>query len=132
MTAPRRRGIFEVSFEHKYLNAAADYLNVKDQTSAAKAEVSGHGWSGWLTPKYPIASKPGASVEALLRFDDFKPNTATSQERKRQIIGVAYWFPHQGGVSSAIMLDYDNGTFDNFTPVQPTQRRIAVHGLINF
>ena len=132
-SADRRRGLVEVSFEHKYLNAAYDYLSTKDQTSVSKTGVDGHGWSAWLTPKYPLASKPGASIEALFRYDDYAPDKAFSdQTHKRQIVGVAYWFPHEGGVSAALLLDYDNATFDNFTPSQPAQRKIAVHGLINF
>ena len=62
-----------------------------------------------------------------------KPNTAlNSQVRNRTILGVAYWFPHQGSVSSALLLDYDGQTFDNFVPALPKQRKIAVHALINF
>ena len=30
------------------------------------------------------------------------------------------------------MLDYDGQTFANFTPAQPTQGRLALHGLIQF
>jgi hypothetical protein len=30
------------------------------------------------------------------------------------------------------LLDYEQVTFNNFTPAQPRQRRIAVHGLVNF
>jgi hypothetical protein len=132
-SADRQRGLFEVSYEHKYLNAAYDYLTTKDQTSVTKTEVDGHGWSTWLTPRLPLESKPGASIEALLRYDDYVPNKSLAdQKHKRQIVGVAYWFPHQGNVSSAILLDYDNATFDNFTPSQPAQRKVALHGLINF
>jgi hypothetical protein len=58
--------------------------------------------------------------------------TFDSQRQNRLIAGVAYWFPHQGTVSTALMLDYDGQTFDNFTPALPAQKRIAVHGLINF
>ena len=131
--ADRRRGLFEVSYEQKYVNGAVTYLNTKDQTSVNKTAIDGHGWAVWLTPRLPIESKPGASLEALIRYDDYIPNTTnSSQTHKREIIGIAYWFPHQGSVSSTIMLDYDNATFDNFTPSQPTQRKIAVHGQINF
>ena len=30
------------------------------------------------------------------------------------------------------MLDYDGQTFDNFTTVQPNQKKIAIHALVNF
>ena len=56
----------------------------------------------------------------------------TSQVRPRTIVGFAYWFPHQGSVSSALMLDYDGQTFENYATAQPAQKKLAVHGLINF
>jgi hypothetical protein len=55
-----------------------------------------------------------------------------SQVRNRTILGLAYWFPHQGSVSSALMLDYDGQTFENFTPSQPKNSKVALHGLISF
>ena len=74
-----------------------------------------------------------SELRALLRFDHLKPNkTFGSQVRKRIIAGVAYWFPHQGSVTSALLFDYDGQTFDNFAPAVSKQSRIAVHGLINF
>ena len=30
------------------------------------------------------------------------------------------------------MLDYDGQTFDNYAVAQPAQKKIAVHGLVNF
>jgi hypothetical protein len=63
------------------------------------------------------------------------PNTAqSSQQKKRTIAGVAYWFPHQSGITTALMLDVDNLKFDGFppSPVTATQRKIAVHMLVNF
>jgi hypothetical protein len=103
-------------------------LDTKDQTSAIRAaEVDGKGYSIWATPKSP------KGIEALLRFDHLKPNSAfDAQVRNRTIVGVAYWFPHEGSVSSAMMLDYDGQTFDNFTPALPKQSKVAIHGLISF
>jgi hypothetical protein len=124
--APRHRADFSVTFEHDYLNAGYEYLDTKDQTLPTASVANGKGWSFWATPRSP------KGFEGLLRFDHFEPNDTTSQKRDRQIIGVAYWFPHQGNVSTALLLDYDNATFKNFTPSQPTQRKIAVHGLVNF
>jgi hypothetical protein len=123
----RRRGIMSVSFEHPYVNAAFDYLWTKDQANATVAAIDGHGWTVWLTPKTKFG------LEGLLRFDHFDPNkSAPAQERQRTIGGVAYWFPHQGSVSTALLFDVDNATFDGFSPAQPTQRRIALHALLNF
>ena len=71
--------------------------------------------------------------EALLRYDQLKPNTVfDTQLRKRTILGVSYWFPHQGSVSTAILVDYDNATFPDSVPAQPSQTKIAVHGLVSF
>ncbi|HEX9365270.1 MAG TPA: hypothetical protein VF921_01515 [Vicinamibacterales bacterium] len=125
--ADRRRGIVSVSFEHQYLNAAFDYLATTDQTSATKTALKGRGWSAWVTPRTT------KGWEGLLRFDHLEPNKDVSnQTRTRTIAGVSYWFPHQGTVSTALLFDVDNAKFNNFTPAPPTQRKIAVHALVNF
>jgi hypothetical protein len=33
--------------------------------------------------------------------------TLDSQQQNRLIVGVAYWFPRLGNVSSALLVDYD-------------------------
>jgi hypothetical protein len=125
--ADRTRAMFAATFEHPYVNAAFEYLSTKDQTSATKSALDGQGWSVFVTPK------TARGWEGILRFDHMVPNKdAKSQVRERTIAGVAYWFPHQGTVSTVLMLDLDNATFDNFSPAQPKQRRIAVHALVNF
>jgi hypothetical protein len=122
----KRRGIIATSFEHPYVNASFEFLATTDQTLSESRSIDGKGWSVWLTPRSPLG------WEGLLRFDHFEPDDATNQKRNRQIVGVAYWFPHQGNVSTALLFDVDNATFKNFTPSQPTQRRIAVHGLVSY
>ena len=125
--AERTRAVGQVTFEHKFINLGFDYLNAKDQTAIAAADLTGKGWSLWLTPKSTVG------VEGLIRYDSFKPTTAISnRERKRTIVGVSYWFPHQGNVATAFLLDYEGVTQDNFSPAQPKQNRIAVHALVNF
>jgi hypothetical protein len=125
--APRNRFIGGLNYEHKFVTLGFEYLDTKDQTSVTKAELDGRGYSIWATPKSTMG------LEGLLRFDHLKPNTALdAQVRNRTIVGLAYWFPHQGSVSSAMMLDYDGQTFDNFTPAIAKQSRLAVHGLISF
>lgn len=125
--AERMRLVGSVTFEHQYLNAGVEYLNVKDQTSVAKAKVAGSGYSFWATPRSKIG------FEGLFRYDHMTPNTALNgQLHKRTILGVSYWFPHQGSVSTAILLDYDKATFPGYAPEQPDQTKIAVHGLVNF
>jgi hypothetical protein len=125
--AERKRFMAALHFEHRFVNAGFEYLDAKDQTSIIRADVEGQGYSIWATPKSTIG------WEGLLRFDHLTPNTTfDNQKRNHTIVGAAYWFPHQGSVSSALMLDYDGQTFDRFTPALPKQTRIAVHGLISF
>jgi hypothetical protein len=142
----RTRVMGNVTFEHKHLNTGFDYLSAKDKTLATLAAVSSNGYSIWATPRMPFEN--GASFEGLLRYDHFTPNDSTTgfapaptspspgathfddQKQNRTIIGVAYWFPHQGNVSTAILLDYDGQTFKNITTA-PT-RGISIHGLLNF
>jgi hypothetical protein len=128
-SADRQRSIVSLSFEHQNLNAAFDYLWTADQTSVTKAKADGRGWSFWVTPRTP------QGWEGLLRWDHMEPNTSaptSNQTRSRFIGGVAYWFPHQGNVSTALLVDYDDAKFNNFTPAQPEQKKIGVHALVNF
>jgi hypothetical protein len=145
----RKRVMGNLTFEHQYLNAGFDYLSAKDQTLATAADIASHGYSLWATPRIPMAN--GSSWEALLRYDRWKPNTASTpapattspnpgttllkdQKQNRTIFGVSYWFPHQGGVSTAILVDYDGQKFANIAtaPTAAPPKAIAVHGLINF
>jgi hypothetical protein len=124
---PRRRGLASVTFEHPRLNAGFDFLSTADRTSVTRAEVGAHGFSVWATPR------SSTGWEALLRYDHLTPDTNRSNEtRSRTIVGAAYWFPHQGTVSSALLLDYDGQTFQNVVPAQPKQQRVAVHALVSF
>jgi hypothetical protein len=129
-SSERTRAVGQVTFEHKYINAGYDYIKAHDQTAVAAPDVAASGWSFWATPKKPFDN--GSSVEVLLRYDHLQPNTVVPADRTRTIAGLAYWFPHQGTVSTARMLDNDGQTFNNFTPAQPAQKQFAVHGLVNF
>jgi hypothetical protein len=141
----RKRLMGNVTFEHKYVNAEFDYLTAKDQLLPTAASVPSNGYAFWVTPRYQFEDQ--SSWELLLRFDHWTPNTtnafapfATSpvpgttlfqdQHQNRTIVGVAYWFPHQGNVSAAIMVDYDGQSFDNITT--PETKSVSVHGLLNF
>jgi hypothetical protein len=126
-SAERTRAVGQVTFEHTYVNAGFDAIDAKDQTSISKPDVEAKGWSFWATPKTTIG------WELLLRYDHLMPDKRfENQVRNRTIAGVAYWFPHQGNVSSALLFDYDGQTFDNFVPAQPKNSKVAVHALINF
>lgn len=128
--AERRRLVGALTFEHAHLNAGFEYLDAKDKTKRTATEVDGKGWSVFATPR---TSK---GIEALIRHDELTLNnsaTTDAQKRKRTIVGVAYWLPHPLGTPlAAIMLDYDKTNFHNFVPAQPTQTKIALHGLVNF
>jgi hypothetical protein len=124
--ADRRRALVAATFEHRYVNAAFEYLATKDQPSAAADAENGRGWSVFVTPKSSIG------WEGLLRFDHLEPDTANDGVRERAIAGIAYWFPVQGNVSTALMFDVDSATFEGSTPALATQRRFAVHALVSF
>jgi hypothetical protein len=126
-SAERTRVVGEVTYESTYFNGGFDAIDAKDQTSITRPDIEAKGWSFWATPKSP------KGWELLLRYDHLSPDQrAADQVRTRTIAGVAYWFPHQGNVSSALLLDYDGQSFNNFAPAQPKQTKVAVHALINF
>jgi hypothetical protein len=124
--ADRRRAIASITFEYPHLNAAFDYLAASDRVSASADETRARGWSIWATPR----SRWG--WEGLLRYDSVTPNTAEPARKHRAIAGLAYWFPHQGSVSTALMLDLDDTTFEHYVPDQPTQKRLALHALVSY
>ena len=143
--ARRNRLMGNLTYEHSYINAGFDFMNANDQLLPTAINQHGRGYSVWATPRKPFDN--GSSWEALLRYDYWTPNTspalapaATSpitgvtalndQKQKRMIVGAAYWFPHQGNVSTAILVDYDGQRFSNITTT-PT-KSVAVHGLLNF
>lgn len=122
----RRRGDIGATFEHPRLNAGIEYLSARDRPTVNQVSVASHGFSLWATPR------AANGWEGLLRYDHLTPNTSSSnQTRSRTIVGAAYWFPHQGTVSSALLFDYDGQTFQNISTATP-QRRLAVHALVNF
>lgn len=125
--ADRVRTLFAATFEHPWVNAAFEYQTTRDQTSATHNAIEGRGWSVFVTPKH------ASGWEGLLRFDHTVPDNAQNREvRDRTIAGIAYWFPVQGNVATALMFDVDNATFDGFSPAPPTQRRFAIHAYVNF
>jgi hypothetical protein len=122
----RNRVIAAATFEHRFANAAVQYLGTKDRTSITRVRVDGRGYSAWVTPKL------SHGVEGLLRYDDLQPNDSVDAHRKRTIAGVAWWLPHQGTVASAFLLDYEQVNPSGFLPAQPRQKRVALHALVNF
>ena len=142
--ADRQRLMGNVTFEHKYLNAGFDYLDSKDQALPTGTSADGQGYSFWATPRKEFANL--SSWELLLRYDHWTPNTSDAlatpvsaplpttllrdQHQSRTIFGVAYWFPHEGNVSAAILVDYDAQHFDNITTSET--KSVSVHGLLQF
>jgi hypothetical protein len=124
--APRRRGIFAGTYEHQYATLGVEYFTARDQKSATLAEVTGNGYSIWIEPKAPTG------WQGFLRFDHVKPAKGASATRNMAIAGVAYWFPHTGGPTSAILFDYEQVDSNNFAPAVDTQKRVYVHMLVNF
>jgi hypothetical protein len=130
-SADRSRGILSLSYEHPYLNAAFDYLWASDQTRIGgnTPKLDSNGFTIWATPRSP------KGWEGLVRFDHLDRDQATATikaKTDRTIVGGSYWFPHQGNVSTALLLDYEQVNYDNFTPVRLDEKRIAVHMLVNF
>lgn len=129
--AERNRGIVAVTYEHPWFNASGEYFSAKDQTRVVNPEIGSHGYSLWITPKTP----KGSGWEGLLRLDHLEQqqaSTPTDGERNRTIAGVAYWFPRQGSVAAAILLDYEQVDNHDFSPARSDERRWAVHTLISF
>jgi hypothetical protein len=122
----RNRFIFSPTFEQKYVNAGFDYLSTEDRPLSTATKLDGEGYSFWITPKSP------KGIEGLFRYDHEKPDKHASAVRERTIAGVSYWFPHQGTVSTALLLDYEQVESKRFATPAPRQQRIAVHGLVNF
>ena len=117
--ADRTRGIFGLTYEHKYVNASWEYLTASDQNaSATKTKVDANGYSFWIIPRSP------KGWEGLLRYDHLEPNQDVSGTRTRWIGGVAYWFPHQGNVSTSLMFDVDQANFDNFATATANRHEI--------
>lgn len=132
-SAPRQRVMGGVLYEYKRFNAGFDYITLKDKTLPTSTEVKKDGWSTWVTPFF---KEKGNGFEALVRYDSFRTNkvTAPDARQNRTIAGLAFWFPHPGGASTAaLLLDYEQVAFKNYTGTVPAkQQRIILHGLINF
>jgi hypothetical protein len=125
--AKKERFVAALTFEHPFVNLGVDYLKAKDQTLSTTAEVEAKGWSAWVTPRTPIG------IEGLFRYDQLEPDDRNDSKKKRLIAGVSYWFTFfKPGVTAAVLADYENVKYDRFAPVRPTEKRYALHMLLNF
>ncbi len=132
---PRRRFIYAVHFEHRYLNAGFEHLDATDQKTAASPKVKAGGYSIWAVPRSP------KGWEGLFRYDHFDPNKDFDVRKKRTLIGVAYWFHSQQAPATAtVLVDYEKVTYEAgfgaalvpATSDPPDEKRYAVHTLFNF
>ena len=129
--AKKERIVGDLTFEHPYINAGFIYLQAKNQSTSAAPVVTNEGFSVWATPRTPFG------VEALLRYDNLKPNKDVDAHKKRYIAGLAYWFPvTKSGIAAALLADFEEVKYEDF-PVgdanrKPTERRLALHTLFNF
>jgi hypothetical protein len=47
-------------------------------------------------------------------------------------VGLAYWFDVGHGIMSALLADYDQEQFNNYSPAVPDNKKYGLHTLINF
>lgn len=128
--APRTRAAGSVMFEHARLNAGADIVRRVDQPAPASREVTGEGYSFFVTPFF---GEKGRGLEGLLRYDAFDPDTDVAGERQRLIAGAAYWFPRQGGATAAVLAHMEQVRQSGAaTSMRTTERRFALNLLIAF
>ena len=125
--AQRNRFIASALYEHKLANAYFSYLKATDQTSIRNPEVNADGFSFWVTPKTTLG------FEGLFRYDRLNPTEVNDSRKSRVLAGIAYWpkMPTTA-VTSAILFDVEQVEYENYAPARPTEKRIAVHMLLNF
>jgi hypothetical protein len=130
--ASRTRAAGSVMFEHARFNFGADYIRRVDQPTPAAREVTGRGYSFFVTP---FAGQKGNGVEGLLRFDAFDPDVDTAGTRHRAIAGVAYWFPRVGNSSATAAVLAHMEQVRESTPafaMRTTERRFTLNMLVVF
>lgn len=129
-SAVRDKWLAQASFEHRRFTAALDYAQGDTQALPTSAKAKADGWTFYVTP---IFQKKGDGWEGLFRYDSFRADRDADARRNRVIGGLAYWFPHPGGgATAALLFDYEQTTFANFTTPQANTKAFGVHGLINF
>ena len=124
--AERRRAIGLVSFEHRFVNVGAEYLDAADRAGRSSARIDSGGYSLWVTPRMPLGPVPvappagvvRASLEGLFRIDGAARIDANDSVKERWIAGVAYWPSMRvASVSAAFLLDYELVRYHRFTRV---------------
>jgi len=129
--AVRHRFVGSAWYEHPRLNAGVDYLTRSDQAAPGAPTVESDGYSVFVTPFF---QQKGDGLEALLRFDSFRSDrTLRNTRQHRTIAGLAWWMPSVAGrATAAILLDYEHVVQRNAAGAPPADRRVTLHGLIDF
>jgi hypothetical protein len=125
-SSAKDRLVGQVSFVHPWVRVGAEYLDAKDQTLPTNPEVKSDGFSIWAAPKIY------RGLEALVRHDELKPNKDMTAKKKRDILGLAWWFPTVKKTSATVMLDYERVAYDNFVVATPDEKRLALHASLVF
>lgn len=129
--ADRHRFIASAWYEHARLNAGFDYIARSDQSSPGAPAVASDGYSIFVTPFF---RRKGDGLEALLRFDSFRRDRhLRSTRQQRTIAGLAWWMPAVAGrARAAILLDYEQVLQRGEAATTPPDRRVTLHGAIDF
>ncbi len=100
---PRNRAIGQMTFENPRGNAGIDVLVANDRRSVTQSQLDGRGYSVWATPKLT------KGWELLLRHDHLRPDRNADGVRRRDIEGIAYWFPiaSKTPITAAVLFDRD-------------------------
>jgi hypothetical protein len=122
----RNRMVGALTYEHRYANAAFEYLRASDRPNADAATIEADGYSAWFTPKTPFG------VEGLMRFDSLRPNMNSDARRSRTILGASYWFKTmKAPLAAAILAEYEIVRYDAAF-AKPNENRIGIKTLFNF
>jgi len=128
----RTRAIGALTYEQKHVHAGFEYIDAKDQTTAAAADVRSKGYSAWATPIF------GKGWEGLVRYDHLEPTQNSAKAyvddavKERKIAGVSYWFKTAApSAQAALLLDWEGVEYDPGLN-RDNERRYAFHTLFSF
>ena len=122
----RDRLVGALTFEHKYVNAAVEWLDAEDRLLPTATGIESNGYSVWVTPRTSFG------LEGLLRFDSLEPDKTLDGKKERKLAGVAYWFPGQTTpITAALMLDMEKVDYDDVL-TRPDEKRYALHALFQY
>lgn len=128
--AERHRLIGSLWYEHARFNAGFDYLTRDDRTHPGARLIESDGLSFFVTP---FLATRGDGAELLVRYDTFRPDrTAGDGRHHRLITGLAWWWPLDGDRATALMVDLEQVSYRGAGETRETERRLFVHGLVDF